>query len=130
MKLLIASVLLVLSTTANALPCDGLENSVTPDVKAAWQIEFAKQLESAKVEYVRSFRAKDWYMIFVRPIEADDVYLFFHGDPTHTKHITLWGGLARMDEGPEIERWVLKEAPGIPKSLASCFVWRVVPRPH
>jgi hypothetical protein len=86
MKLLIASALLILSTTSNALsPCDGLENSVTHDVKPAWEIEFAKQLESPKVELVRSFRAKDWYMIYVRPFESDDVYLFFHGDPTHAK---------------------------------------------
>jgi hypothetical protein len=39
--------------------------------------------------------------------------------------VTEWSGAATVFETSEIEQWILENAPGIPKRLASCFAWHV-----
>ena len=51
--------------------------------------------------------------------------LFFHGDPLSTRFVTLWAGAARSQEEVAIKAWVIKNASGIPESLATCFAWYV-----
>jgi len=43
--------------------------------------------------------------------------------------VTLWSGVALKKEERDVGDWVLKNAPGIPRKLASCFAWHVTTEP-
>jgi hypothetical protein len=70
-------------------------------------------------------RYSDWYIIQAETPASDPPFLFFHGDPMRHKYVALWSGGAMVGEQITIERWVLKNATGIPKKLASCFAYQV-----
>jgi hypothetical protein len=57
--------------------------------------------------------------------ESDYQFLFFSGDPLSSHSVTAWGGAAAENEEQEIKDWTIKNAPGIPDHLASCFAWHV-----
>jgi hypothetical protein len=38
---------------------------------------------------------------------------------------TLRGGMATSDEEKAIKAWTIKNAPGIPPRLSTCFAWHV-----
>ncbi len=85
----------------------------------------AQQLGAKHAEVTRSFRYGGWSILYVSTGESDDAYVFYSGDPMRNKYVTLWGGVALEDEENEIRHWTLKNAPGIPPTLANCFAWHV-----
>ena len=105
--------------------CDGVNRDLTPHRKAALAPEIAKQLNVKSVDVLQSFRFGTWQIIYVSTEESDPPFLFYSGDPLRTRYVTMWSGAARMDEEQEIRAWTLKNAPGIPRRLASCFAWHV-----
>jgi hypothetical protein len=94
--------------------------------KAVWAPEIAKQLLTRKVDVLQSFRFNGWSIIYVDSHDADESFLFYSGDPIHSRYITEWSGAAAFNEEQSIRAWTLKNAPGIPPRLASCFAWYVV----
>jgi hypothetical protein len=72
-----------------------------------------------------AFALADWQIIYVETPDTDSPFLFFHGDPLGTHFVTLWAGAARSQEEGAIKAWVIKNASGIPESLATCFAWYV-----
>jgi hypothetical protein len=112
-----------------ASPCDGVDRSLPNERKAALapQIakQLAKQLDTAKVDVLESFQFRGWSIIYVDTHVSDETYLFYAHDPFTSRYITLWGGAAANFEETEIRNWTLKNAPGIPPKLASCFAWHV-----
>jgi hypothetical protein len=110
---------------AAATPCNGVNRDLTSERRTALAAEIAKQLHAISVEVLQSFRLGDWSIIYADTHQSDDVYLFYDHDPAVSHYVTLWSGAAARDEEKSIRTWVLKNTPGIPTSLASCFSWHV-----
>lgn len=110
---------------ANASPCNGVDRSLSSNRKLALAPKIAKELYVASVDVLQSFRSHGWSIIYVDTHESDETFLFYPGDPMTARYVTLWGGAATIYEEGEIEKWVLKNVPKIPRKLARCFAWHV-----
>ncbi len=106
-------------------PCDKVSRALLSERKAVLAPEIAKQLNVKSVDVLQSFQLGSWQIIYVDTHESDEPFLFYSGDPLIRRYVTMWSGAACMDEEPEIRAWTLKNAPGIPRRLASCFAWHV-----
>ena len=106
-------------------PCDTVSRDLPSERKAVLAPEIAKQLNVKSVDVLQSFKLGSWQIIYVNTHESDEPFLFYSGDPLKTRYVTMWSGAARMDEEQEIRAWTLKNAPGIPRRLASCFARHV-----
>lgn len=113
------------SLEAAASPCTGVDRSLDPDRRARLALAIAAQLKAPSVDVLKSFRHRGWQIVLVDTPLSDEAYLFYAGDPLKSTSLTAWGGAARVDEGPEIERWVRQNAKGIPRRLAACFAFHV-----
>ena len=57
---------------------------------------------------------------------SDEPYLFYPSDPLSAKKpVAAWSGAAFIFETSEIKDWILKNAPGMPDQLSSCFAWHI-----
>jgi len=116
--------------SANASPCDGIDDRpISAERKAVLTPVIADQLNSKNVKILRLFSADDWNIIYVETPDSDPPFVFFKGSPIDSRYITLWSGGATIFDEQNINEWVLKNAPGIPRHLAACFAWYVTP-PH
>ncbi len=61
----------------------------------------------------------------MEPYTSDEEFLFYSHDPLTSAPVTMWSGAAAYFEEHEIKIWTLRNAPGIPPKLASCFAWHV-----
>jgi hypothetical protein len=113
------------TTRKDARPCDGIDRGLTNARKLALAPALAKQLQVSDVDVLQSFTALGWSIIYVDTHQSDPGFLFFSGDPLSSHYVTLWGGAATKDEEQNIRNWALKNVPGIPQDLASCFAWHV-----
>ena len=125
MKFLAFSLFLMVSFNASATPCDGVDRSLSEVRKNQLAPVIAKQLNVKSVEILQSLSYRNWFIIYANTHVSDNPFLFFSGDPTLGKHLTVWSGAATVDEEPEIKQWVLNNAKGIPSKLAGCFAWHV-----
>ncbi len=116
---------MAMASVASASPCDGVDHHLSDETKTALAPALAKQLNVSVVDVLQSYRLGRWSIIYVDTHEADEAFLFFADDPLASHYVTLWSGAALRTEEKRIKRWVLKNAPGIPKRLASCFAWHV-----
>jgi len=105
--------------------CSGVDRTLLKERHEALNPVVAKQLNAKHAEISKSFRLGGWSILYVSTGEADDAYVFYSGDPMRNKYVTLWGGVALENEEQEIRDWTLKNAPGIPQTLARCFAWHV-----
>lgn len=117
-------------------PCEGMIKNLSEKNKADLEDAIAKQLnspEKVKVSSValrRVLASHNWSIIHVAPPRAEDVVLFYAGNPLTSRYVTvwattMWADAMFNDDEPKIKAWVLKNAPGIPPKLASCFAWYV-----
>jgi hypothetical protein len=109
----------------SASPCDNVDRSLTDNSKAALAPVIARQLHAQKVDVLQSYRSDGWTILYVNSHDSDETFLFYPHDPLHTRYITMWSGGAAWNEEQSIRKWTLKNAPGIPPKLASCFAWYV-----
>lgn len=105
--------------------CSGVDRTLSSERAKLLGPFIAKQLDAKKAEISQSLRFGGWTILYVSTGEADDAYVFYSGDPTRNRFVTLWGGVALESEEGEIRTWTLKNAPGIPLTLAKCFAWHV-----
>lgn len=122
---LVLAIVLLTAKAYAASPCAGVKRSLTHQHKTALAPAIARHLNAKNVDILQSFQTGGWSIFYVETHETDDVYVFYAHDPLTSHYVTLWGGMADSDEGPAIKAWILKHAPGIPRSLASCFAWHV-----
>jgi hypothetical protein len=127
--LVLSAIALTLSTAT--LPvraenaCSGVDRTLPKQRAKALGPVIAKQLDAKQAEISQSFRFDGWSILYVSTGEADDAFVFYSGDPMRNKYVTLWGGVALENEEGEIRAWTVKNAPGIPRTLANCFAWHV-----
>lgn len=112
-----------------ASPCVNVDRSLTREQQIVLAPTIAKQLQAKSAEISQSFRFGGWSIYYVATHDADDTYVFYSGDPRRRRYVTMWGGAAMPGEEQEIQAWVIKNAPGIPRSLAGCFAWHVTKEP-
>jgi hypothetical protein len=108
-----------------ASPCDGVNRNLASERRSVLAPAIAKQLKVSRVSVNESMQFGGWSIIYVGTFESDDVFLFYAKDPLTSSPVTTWGGVALRSEEPEIRSWTLKNAPGIPQTLANCFAWHV-----
>jgi hypothetical protein len=106
-------------------PCDNVDRSLTDTSKTVLAPVIASQLHAKKVDVLQSYRFDGWTILYVNSHDSDETFLFYSHDPLHNRYITMWGGAAAWNEEQSIRKWTLKNAPGIPRKLASCFAWHV-----
>lgn len=128
LSLLVVTTFSTFASTPKPSPppqCTGVSQELTDVRKLALAPEIAKQLGVEKIEVLRSLKVRSWDILLVETHVSDEPFLFYSKDPLSSHYVTLWSGAARRDEGKAIRAWTLKNAPGIPSELASCFVWLV-----
>ena len=126
--LVLSTITLILSATLLSRAesaCSGVDRTLPKERSKALAPILAKQLDAKHAEISKSFRFGGWSILYVSTGEADDAYVFYSGDPMQIKYVTLWGGVALENKEQEIRDWTLKNAPGIPRTLARCFAWHV-----
>lgn len=127
--LVLSAIALMFSTVTRTVcaqdACSAVDRTLPKERAKALGPLVARQLNAKRAEISQSFRFGGWSILYVSTGEADDAYVFYSGDPTRNKFVTLWGGVALQDEENEIRTWTLKNAPGIPLTLAKCFAWHV-----
>jgi hypothetical protein len=116
---------LFVPAVAHATPCDGVDRTLSDARKSQLAPVIARQMKIESADILQSYKYAGWYIIYVNTHVSDEAFLFFGGDPLQSKYLTAWGGAAAVFEGPQIRRWVFKNAKGIPTKLASCFAWHV-----
>jgi hypothetical protein len=125
MKRIALALALVVQAVAHATLCNGVDRTLTEERKGQLSPVIASQMNIESAEILQSYKYAGWYIIYVNTHVSDEAFLFFGGDPLQNKYLTAWGGAAAVFEGPQIKRWVQKNAKGIPAKLASCFAWHV-----
>ena len=117
-------------------PCQGVNQNLGANIKNKTDLARAitKQLnvshpalKISSTTVLRSFASGNWSIVYVAPDKAERVFVFYAGNPLTSRYVTLWGGegATTVKDEPIIKNWVLKNAPGIPPKLASCFAWYV-----
>ena len=125
MKRVALALCFMCSCHALATPCSGVERTLTQERKGELSPAVATQLNIESAEILQSYHYHGWFIIYVETHVSDEAFLFYKGDPAKSRYLTTWGGSATKYEGAEIERWVRKNAKGIPTKLAQCFAWHV-----
>ena len=120
---LVLSLITVPTRAENA--CSNVDRTLSKERSTALGPVVAEQLKAKHAEISKSFRFGGWSILYASTGEADDAYVFYSADPMRNKYVTLWGGVALENEEQEIRNWALKNAPGIPRTLARCFAWHV-----
>ncbi len=110
----------------DAYPCEGVDRQLNPGEKEKLASAVASSEELAKAEVLESFSFNAWKIVYVNTYESDEAYYFYDRFPDgKSKSLTIWSGAATVFETSQIEKWILDNAKGIPKELASCFAWHV-----
>lgn len=113
---------------AKDVSCKLVHQELANAQKRQWTPAINRQLNGKLDSINQVFELSGWFIVFVDAKGADPPFLFYHGNPVKTHYITMWSGAAMRSEQAEIKNWVLKNAPGIPVNLASCFAWQVTQR--
>jgi hypothetical protein len=121
----LVAVSFVAPSRARAAACTGVARTLTEERKSDLASSLSRQLRVPVVEVLHSFKVGTRSILHVDAHKGDEVFLFFERDPSSARHVTLWSGAATKMEERSIERWALKNAPGIPGRLARCFAWYV-----
>ncbi|MBC7489024.1 MAG: hypothetical protein H7240_02450 [Glaciimonas sp.] len=107
-------------------PCKGIDRRLSKEHKAELGLIIAKLEKYNQVDVIEAFRFNSWHIIYIDNHVSDEPYMFYSSNPSSSKGaVTSWSGAATIFETTEIEEWVLKNAHGIPRQLASCFAWQV-----
>ncbi len=122
---ILTAITVAISSVACASPCDGVDNGLNKERAVDLAPVIAKQLHVARVEVLKSFRMDNWSIIYVDTHVSDETFLFYARDPLTSQYINEWSGAATRYEGQIIKDWAIKNVPGIPIQLATCFAWYV-----
>jgi hypothetical protein len=138
MRLSAIIAIFLIPAAVHASPCTGIEQVLTQTQKVAFLPSIERHLNNqlgkglgqsismSPEDIFQVFRVGKWHIVYVNSHVSDEPYLFYNSAPDAAeRYLTAWAGGATMDEGAEIYAWTLREAPGIPHKLASCFSWHV-----
>jgi hypothetical protein len=117
-------------------PCEGVTQTKGENIKnkAALEVAITKQLKDLvrkynspklKVTLLYAYAQDNWTILIVSLVENSDSYahLFYSGNPLTNRYVTSFEGSDWGKDMQTIKDWVLKNAPGIPPNLASCYAW-------
>lgn len=105
--------------------CAGVDRTLTKEHSKKLAPAVARQFKAKSAKISESFQFGGWSILFVGTGQGDEAFVFYSADPLRNNYVTLWGGVALEDEEQEIRDWTIKNAPGIPPTLARCFAWYV-----
>lgn len=87
----------------------------------------AKYSEEKKAKVFEYMQVDTWSILWVDTFDSEPGVYFYHGNPTTTEAVAVWGGASSYGEEQEDIKWAQNNAQGIPIQLATCFAWRVSP---
>jgi len=120
----VIGILLVVSH-ACASPCDGVDRSLADERRRVLAPVLAEHLRAPSVDIIQSFRSGTWTILHVDTHQADEIFLFYSGEPSANRYVTAWSGAATIQEEGHVKKWAIDNAAGIPSQLAGCFAWHV-----
>ena len=106
-------------TAGTTAACTHVARALPSDVRVAAAL--AEELKAPSARVLQSFAYGSWRVLYVETPTADQVFVFFVGDPATRRYVALWSGAGQPSETAEIRAWALANAPGIPPLLAECF---------
>jgi hypothetical protein len=112
---LATAVIALASPALAASPCEGVDLGLSADEAA--------RLAPVVGTVRRSFLYDDWRILGVEG-GGGETFLFYRGDPAHSRTVARWNG-GGLDEESQIREWTYETAPTFPWHLAKCFAWRV-----
>jgi hypothetical protein len=118
----VASIAIVLPMTAYAAPCVGVRHLPGTGSPALLAILSAQTGHPVGLD---GFYRQNAWTIYEVSLNGDPGYMFFNGPPRRSPKAFVWGGSAQPNEYADVLAVVQKNAPGIPISLARCFVRHV-----
>ncbi|STQ91164.1 hypothetical protein [Iodobacter fluviatilis] len=134
----IATIFFCVSFSTFANPCEKMIRPVSEKKKTifakAINVHLNKQLGPSlnqtlftdSTDIFEVIHYKQWYIIYISTRITDESYLVYSAAPNKSsRYLTYWAGSAIDGEGPAVEKWLKKDAPGIPPKLASCFAWHI-----
>ena len=138
MTLIFPVVLALTVSAAAADPCSGVGRALSeqqkvqfaPRIESHLKAQFDPRLESflqvQPADVKQAFHFGRWYIFYVDDHATDSPYVFYSESPLQAaRYVTVWAGWAQPTETAEIQEWAVKNAPNIPRKLASCFAWYV-----
>ncbi len=127
MRYALAGILLTALSAMSAAgtPCEGVNRALTSTRRRLLAPVVARQLGVPSVVVLESMVMRKWSVIWVSTPVSGSPFLFYAGEPEHTRFVALWDAPARTAPSPAIKDWALAHAPGIPPALAQCFAWHV-----
>lgn len=101
--------------------CKAISRAFTLAERVRWSSIVSENRDFAGAKAVESFVSSSWRVVYAIFPNSEPAFLFFRG----LQPIATWSGGAAIFDAPEVEKWVLKNVPGIPRRLAHCFAWHV-----
>ncbi|REG22399.1 hypothetical protein [Roseateles depolymerans] len=114
-----------LSAMAAKSPCDDVDRSLSAVDARRLSLSVSTQLAMDGSDVQESFQFRGWWILYTETHQSDEVYLFYKNDPSASRYVGLWSGIARPEETLQIEKWTKKNVIGIPSVLAKCFAWHM-----
>lgn len=135
-KTIITTLLICHVIAGKANPCTGVDRSLSANQRENFspaieqhlnnQLGLKEHISIEPQDVLQVFRLGHWHIVYVGTHVSDEPYLFYAHEPQKSSsYMTIWAGAAMSDEAPEIRRWLIKNASGIPGKLAKCFAWHV-----
>jgi hypothetical protein len=119
----LSGTLLIAVSCANATPCDKVAKSLSSAQRATISAAVADQLQAASAKILHAYQLGNWYLLTVDTPGANEVFLFYRGDPPSRQYVALWSRAGGKAEQSELRSWARLNAPGVPETLAKCFAW-------
>jgi hypothetical protein len=110
-------------TSDASAPCEGVTQKFSAERKSALEFAAARQLNISSASLIKSFSVNSWFIVYIDTHQSDEAFLFYSDDPTRVAYLNIWSGAAMRTETSSLEAWALRNTPGIPSRLASCFAW-------
>lgn len=112
-----------IASYAAAAPCDRMKVALAPKQNADLSAAVAGQLGSPSAKILHTYRLGNWTLYNVTTPLADGNLVFFRGDPSTHRYVTVWSGAGGRMPQSELRNWARANAPGIPEALAKCFAF-------
>ncbi|MDD5299330.1 MAG: hypothetical protein PHD65_02430 [Gallionella sp.] len=120
MKFLFLSLTSLVTCTALASPCDGVDTSLSESRKNQLASVIPKKFNIESTEILQSYQYLHWHVIYINNHGNDKGFLYFYDNPMQNIYLTVWDGSVTNEES-EIKKFILSNAKIIPSKLRVCI---------
>lgn len=121
MKIRALSSLLLVTCTASASPCDGVDRSLSERAKSQLTSVISRNAKIVPAEFLQSYRYRGWHIVNINSYGKDKGLLLFKDAHKQETCLMILGGDVAANEESEIRKVVLKNAKNISSRLVACL---------